>query len=38
MDADCRPERMTTIVGHELARYNIAVAALGETEGQTQAV
>ena len=31
MDADCRPERMTAIVGHELARYNIAVAALSET-------
>ena len=31
MDADCRPERMTAIVGHELARYNIAVAVLSET-------
>ena len=31
MDADCRPERMTAIVDHELARYNIAVAALSET-------
>ena len=31
MDADSRPERMTAIVGHELARYNIAVAALSET-------
>ena len=31
MDADCRPEHMTAIVGHELARYNIAVAALSET-------
>ena len=31
MDADCRPDRMTAIVGHELARYNIAVAALSET-------
>ena len=30
MDADCHPERMTAIVGHELARY-IAVAALSET-------
>ncbi|XP_063598682.1 uncharacterized protein LOC134775152 [Penaeus indicus] len=31
MDADQRPERMTAIVGHELARYNIAIAALSET-------
>ena len=31
MDADCHPERMTAIVGHELARYNIAIAALSET-------
>ena len=31
MDADCRPERMTAIVGHELDRYNIAIAALSET-------
>ena len=31
MDADSHPERMTAIVGHELARYNIAVAALSET-------
>ncbi|XP_063586262.1 uncharacterized protein LOC134763626 [Penaeus indicus] len=31
MDADQRPERMTAIVGHGLARYNIAIAALSET-------
>ena len=31
MDADCHPESMTAIVGHELARYNIAVASLSET-------
>ena len=31
MDPDCCPERMTAIAGHELARYNIAVAALSET-------
>ena len=31
MDADSRPERMTAIIGHELARYNIAIAALSET-------
>ena len=26
-----RPERMTAIVGNELSRYNIDIAALGET-------
>ena len=25
------PERMTAIVGHELSRYNIDIAALSET-------
>lgn len=31
MDSDKRPERTTAIVGHELGRYNIAIAALSET-------
>ena len=31
MDSDTRPERMTAIVGHELAKYDIAIAALSET-------
>ena len=26
-----RPERMTAIIGHELSRYNIDIAALSET-------
>ena len=30
MGAECSPECMTAIDGHELARYNIAMAALGE--------
>lgn len=31
MDSGTRPERITAIVGHELARYSIAIAALSET-------
>ena len=31
IDADCRPEPIDAIVGHELASYNIAIPALSET-------
>ena len=31
MDSDTRPERMTAIVGHELAMHSIAIAVVGGT-------
>lgn len=38
LDSDGRPERRSAIIAHELARYNIDVAALSETRisGSTQ--
>ena len=31
LDRDDRPERRTAIIAHELARYNIDIAAFSET-------